>query len=143
MTTRAEVVAEAYTWMGTPWRHQHRTKGVAVDCAGLVIGVARQLGLVPPDFDFTGYGRQADGTLLAVCEQHMTRLPRDQMAAGDVLVVAVDQDPQHMGLLVPYRHGGLALIHASSTARKVVETRVMFARNFVFRAAYRLPGVQA
>lgn len=143
MTTPAEVIAEAYTWMGTPWRHQHRAKGVAVDCAGLVIGVARELGLVAPDFDFTGYGRQADGTLLAVCERFMQRIPRDQMAAGDVLVLAVESDPQHMGVLVPYRHGGLALVHASSAARKVVETRVMFARTFVFRAAFRLPGVGA
>lgn len=143
MTTRAEVIAEAYTWLSTPWVHQHRTKAVAVDCAGLVIGVARELGLVAPDFDFTGYGRQADGTLMAVCEQFMTRIPRDEMQAGDVLVVAVERDPQHMGVLVPYRHGGLSLIHASSTAREVVETRVMFARNFVFRAAFRLPGVEA
>ncbi len=142
MTTRAEVTAAAYGWMGTPWRHQHRTKGTAVDCAGLVIGVARELGLVAPDFDFTGYGRQADGTLLAVCERFMTRIPRDQMAAGDVLVVAVESDPQHMGILVPYRHGGLSLVHASSTARQVVETRVMFGRTFVFRAAFRLPGVE-
>jgi cell wall-associated NlpC family hydrolase len=142
MTTRAEVVAEAYTWLTTPWVHQHRTKGVAVDCAGLVIGVARELGLVAPDFDFQGYGRQPDGTLLAVCDKFMTRIPRDQMGPGDVLVGAVENDPQHMGILVSYRHGGLALVHASSTARKVVETRVMFARNFVFRAAYRLPGVE-
>lgn len=142
MTTAAEVVAEARAWMGTPWRHQHRTKVVSVDCAGLIIGVARELGLVAPDFDFTGYGRQPDGSLLTVCEQFMTRIPRDQMGPGDVLVVAVEHDPQHMGVLVPYRHGGLALIHASSTARKVVETRVMFSRTFVFRAAFRLPGVE-
>ena len=143
MTTRAEVIAEAYTWLAMPWKHQHRTKAVAVACAGLVIGVARELGLVAPDFDFTGYGRQPDGTLLAVCERFMTRIPRDEMQAGDVLVVAVENDPQHMGVLVDYRHGGLSLIHASSTAGKVVETRVMFARNFLFRASFRLPGVEA
>lgn len=142
MTTRAEVVAEAYTWMGTKWVHQHRTKGEAVDCAGLIIGVARELGLVAPDFDFTGYGRQPDGSLLVVCDQFMTRIPRGDMAPGDVLVVAAESDPQHMGIVVPYRHGGLALVHASSTARRVVETRVMFAPNFAYRAAFRLPGVE-
>lgn len=142
MTTAADIVAEAYTWLDTPWKHQHRTKGVAVDCAGLVIGVARELGLVAPDFDFTGYGRQADGTLLAVCERFMTRIPRDQMGPGDVLVVAVEADPQHMGVLVPYRHGGVSLVHAASNAGRVVETRVMFARTFAFRAAFRLPGVE-
>lgn len=142
MTTAAEVVAEARAWMDTPWRHQHRTKGVAVDCAGLIIGVARELGLVSADFDFTGYGRQPDGSLLAVCQLFMNRIPRDQMAAGDVLVVAAESDPQHLGIVVPYRHGGLALVHASSTARRVVETRLMFAPNFAYRAAFRLPGVE-
>lgn len=142
MTTRADIVAEARSWMDTPWVHQHRAKGVAVDCAGLVIGVARELGLVPGHFDFTGYGRQPDGTLLAVCERHMVRVPRAAMREGDVLVVTADQDPQHMGILVPYVHGGLALVHASSAAGRVVEHRVMFARNFAFRAAFRLPGVE-
>jgi cell wall-associated NlpC family hydrolase len=142
MTTSAEVVAEAYSWIGTPWVHQHRTKGLAVDCAGLVIGVARELGLVPAYFDVQGYGRQADGSLLSVCEQNMTRVPWDQARAGDVLVVSVGADPQHMGILVPYRHGGFAMVHACIISKKVVQTRVMFSQTMRFRGAYRLPGVE-
>lgn len=143
MTTSAEVITAAYGWSGTPWVHQHRSKGIAVDCAGLIIGVARELGLVAPEFDFTGYGRQPDGSLLDVCDQFMTRITWDQARAGDVLVVAVEADPQHMGILVPYRHGGFAMLHASSVARQVVETRVMFSRTMRYRASFRLPGVGA
>lgn len=138
---RDQIVAEARSWLGTPWVHQHRTKGVATDCAGLVIGVARALGLVAPDFDFTGYGRQADGTLLDVCDRFMTRTSWAEAQAGDVLVVAIKGDPQHMGVLVPYRHGGLALVHAASTAGEVIETRVMFSSMLRLRAVYVLPGV--
>jgi cell wall-associated NlpC family hydrolase len=139
--TRAQIVAEARAWLGTPWVHQHRTQGVAVDCAGLVIGVARNLGLVPPDFDVQGYGRQPDGTLLDVCTQSMRRVPQNAMQPGDVLVVSLDADPQHMGILVPYRHGGLALVHAASNAGRVIEHRLLLGAGMRYRASYALPGV--
>ena len=37
-----DIVTEARTWVRTPYHHQARLKGVGVDCAGLVIGVARR-----------------------------------------------------------------------------------------------------
>jgi cell wall-associated NlpC family hydrolase len=140
MTTRAEVVAEARSWLGTKWVHQHRRKGVAVDCAGLVIGVARALGLVPECFDVTGYVRVPDGSLLDRCGESMMQIEKSAMQPGDVLVVATDSEPAHMGILGDYRHGGLSLIHASN-GRGVVEHRLMFARNLRFKAAYAMPGV--
>ena len=76
MTTRADVVAEARTWLGTKWIHQHRAKGQGVDCAGLIICVVRDLGLLSADFDINGYSRMPDGTLLAVCDEHMDRIDR-------------------------------------------------------------------
>lgn len=142
MITRADIVAEARTWVGTPWVHQHRVKGHAVDCVGLVIGVARNLGLVPADFDVNGYSRMPDGHLLALCAQHMTPVARDAMQPGDVVVVAVEHDPQHMGILTPYPGGRLAMIHATSVGvRGVVESRLVFTRVLQFRAAFALPGV--
>ena len=142
MITRAQVVAEARSWVGTPWVHQHRTKGIATDCAGLVIGVARALGLVGADFDVPAYGRQADGTMLALCAAHMRRIAMDEMQPGDVVIVAVDREPQHMGIVSDYPGGRLAMVHATSTGpRGVVETRLVFARNLKFRAAFALPGV--
>lgn len=140
MKTRAEVVAEARSWAGTPWVHQQRTKGAAVDCAGLVIGVARALGLVPECFDIQGYVRVPDGSLLDRCGEVMTRIDKATMQPGDVLVVATDSEPAHMGILGDYRHGGLSLIHAANN-RGVIEHRLMFARNLRFKAAYALPGV--
>jgi cell wall-associated NlpC family hydrolase len=140
MSTRAAVVAEARAWLGTPWVHQQRSKGVAVDCAGLVIGVARALGLVPECFDIGGYVRVPDGTLIERCDQAMTRIDKAAMQPGDVLVVATDKEPAHMGILGTYRHGGMSLIHASN-GRGVIEHRLMFARNLRFKAAYVLPGL--
>jgi cell wall-associated NlpC family hydrolase len=140
--TGADVVTEARTWIGTPWVHQHTGKGSGCDCAGLVIGVARALGLVPSGFNVPAYGRQPNGTLLALCEEHMKPISRGQMAPGDVIAVATAQNPRHLGILADYVHGGLSLIHSTDIGKRgVVETRLMFAQNFRFVAAYRLPGV--
>lgn len=146
MTTRAEVVATARTWLGTPFQHQQTMKGVAVDCRGLVQGVAQELGLLPEDFGVEPYPRQPDGrTMLALCGQYMTRIEQAAMQPGDVVVVVVDAEPQHLGILGDYRHGGLSIIHASSRAPgargRVIETRLMFSRAQRFAAAYVLPGV--
>lgn len=143
MITRAEVVAEARTWIGTNYAHQQRTKGVAVDCAGLVIGVARNLGLVAPDFDIGGYPRQPDGTMLIRCEELMTRVPMNRMDVGDVAVMTFEVEPCHFAILGDYHAGGLTAIHAllrRGGSGKVVEHR-LDARLARVVAVYRLPGV--
>jgi len=113
--TRADVVATARSWLGTPYVHQHRTKGHGVDCVGLIIGVARELALVAPDFDVNGYERAPDGsTMLAQCDLFMDRIFMDQLRPGHVLVYEFDRrlGPQHLGIVGDYFDGGLSLIQA-------------------------------
>ena len=43
------VVAEALSWVGTPYRHQASRKGVGCDCLGLVRGVWRSLHSSEPE----------------------------------------------------------------------------------------------
>lgn len=53
MIARADVVAEALTWKGTPWHHKARLKGVGVDCAMFPAAVYEASGLiehVDPDY---------------------------------------------------------------------------------------------
>lgn len=140
---RPEIVAAARRHLGTPWVHQGRTPGVGLDCLGLAIVVARELGFVPADFDVNGYGRVPDGiSLPAGLAEHLVQVPRSRMAPGDVVAVAFDADPQHVGIVVPYRHGGLAMVHAASRTGKVEETRLMFSNAMRFTGAYQFPGVE-
>ena len=142
MTERTKVVAAARDWLGTPFHHQARLKRVGVDCIGLVIGVARELDMVHPDFDETGYSRYPDGrALMAMAREKMTWVPLDQMQIGDVVVVGFDKLPQHFGIIADYRHGGFSIIHAASAYGKVVEQRLMFSKAMFFVAAFQLPGV--
>ncbi len=46
---RLTIVSEAKTWLGTPYHHEARVKGVGVDCAQLLLAVysAPGVGLIP------------------------------------------------------------------------------------------------
>lgn len=46
--TRAAVVQEAHTWLGTPYHHHGRIKGAGVDCAMLLAEVFTRCKLVAP-----------------------------------------------------------------------------------------------
>jgi cell wall-associated NlpC family hydrolase len=141
MTAASAVVATARAMLGTPWMHQARLPGTALDCAGLVICTARALGLIPPGWEIADYPRSPDGTLCALCAAHMRPIAAPEL--GAVVLVGIERDPQHLGILGDYRHGGWSVIHASSAAGRVVETRLMWARNFSQAGLYRLPGVDA
>lgn len=51
---RAAVVAEARTWLRTPYHHAGTIKGAGVDCAMLPLAVYRATGLLP-EFSFDDY----------------------------------------------------------------------------------------
>jgi len=143
MTTRAQVVAEARSWLGTPWVHQHQTKGVAVDCAQHLIAVAQACGFVSPVLKVQDYGREPNGTILKLCSEHMDPIRQSDMLPGDVVVVMVEHQPQHLGIVADYLHGGLSVVHASNSSRKeVIESRLVFMRGFRFVAAYRFRGIE-
>lgn len=44
---RAAVAKEALTWLGTPYHHHARVKGVGVDCAQILLAIYPGLGLAP------------------------------------------------------------------------------------------------
>lgn len=147
--TRADVVRAARDWIGTPYIHQHRAKRHGVDCVGLVIGVARELGLVAPDFDVTGYAATPDGTtMLATCDTYMRRVPMDALQPGQVLVYVLHPKlgPQHMGIVGDYEIGGLSLIQALGKTNgkgEVVESNITRQPRKGWKPvqAYALPGV--
>lgn len=118
--TADQIVSEARSWIGVPFVHQGRSRQ-GVDCAGLVICVARSLGMVPADFDVNGYTKQPDGTMRSACEKYMVVSPP---TAGGVFMMRYEGEPQHMGFYANYRYGGLSVIHAVMSNGKVVEHRL-------------------
>lgn len=139
---RSEVIAAARGWLATPFRPQQSRKGEGCDCAGLIIGLAKELHLVDETFTAPPYRQQPDGTMQRLCDQHLIRLSRGAERPGDVVMMRFAKVPQHLGVVVPYRSDGLAVIHALMTVGKVCEHRLDARwRKFII-AAYAFHGVE-
>lgn len=139
--TRSQILHEARTWLGTPFHHQARTKGVGVDCAGLVIGVGQALGFSIEDHPRRNYSRfpVVGRSLINYVEKNGIQVPIDQAAVGTVLVFWIHKRtrPQHMAIVAP--HG--KIIHAWYEAGEVVETHLGPYWDERTHAAYDYEGV--
>lgn len=118
---RLEAIAAARACLDTPFVHQGRIAGLALDCAGLGVHVMKVLGL--PVVDFLGYGRNPHkGMLLDGMESQpaLVRIPRSQSKAGDVLLIRIGSEPSHVAI----QTGDDSIIHAYQTVGRVVEHRM-------------------
>lgn len=117
--TGADVVAAARRYLGARWTHQGR-RDSAMDCAGLVLKVARDVGAFT--LEKADYGRHAvDESMLELCRAHFDEVDPAEARPGDVAVMRF-QANRHIGFFGDYPGGHLSLIHAYSRApRQVVE----------------------
>lgn len=100
------VVAEALTWLGTPYRHQGSRKGVGCDCLGLIRGVWRAVYGAEPERPgpYSADWAEAGGRdrLIDAARRHLVEKPVGAMAPGDVLVFRWRSHlpAKHCGILV-------------------------------------------
>lgn len=140
MRNRADLVHDVLTAacsaLNTPFRHQGRTLR-GLDCAGLIVWCAECAGL---DYvDQGDYPRQpSNGRLEAALEMQpcLVRIPVATAAAGDVLLIKFNGDPQHLAL-----HAGKTMIHAWEKTGKVCEHDLDEWRSGKIVAAYRFVEV--
>lgn len=87
MIARYEIVQTARQYLGTPYHHCGRLKGVGIDCIGLVRCVGQELGLPGSNHDLKGYSRQPDGvTLEREFGKVLEKISPEEALVGDVLV---------------------------------------------------------
>ena len=90
MTTPDRIVAEARTWIGTPYRHQASLKGVGCDCLGLLRGVWRALHgnepEMPPAYAPDWAEATGEERLAAAARRHLTEVDPQDAEPGDVLL---------------------------------------------------------
>lgn len=120
--TSEAIVAKAREYIGTRWTHKGRTKGVGVDCVGLLVGVFTELGVgVADDLEYSS-GDEFD-RLSARLELYGEVVATPE--AGDVVLF---RNTRHVGTQPMLNHVGIStgegFIHAWSTpsAMRVVET---------------------
>jgi len=139
--SRAQVVAEARSWLKTRHVHQGRTKGVGVDCVGLLTGSAAALG--QSTYDRTDYAPLGDMShLVGLLDEHALRIQSTEIQPADIVVLDINGQP-HLGILGDYPIGGqLTLIHALVARGEVVEHRLdsVWRRRII--GAWKWPDVE-
>jgi len=87
---RSQIVAEARSWIGTPYRHQGSLKGIGCDCLGLVRGVWRVvLGAEPeraPPYAPDWAEAAREERLAQAALRHLTPVDIGAFEPGDVLL---------------------------------------------------------
>ena len=115
--TADEVIAAARAELGTPFMHQGRLPGIALDCAGLAVVVARHW------YDVTepaAYSRGPSNGQLEYWIEHQDFIERVTSApvAGNLLLMRFGNEPQHIAFCA-----GDTMIHSYSNVGKVTEHR--------------------
>jgi NlpC/P60 family putative phage cell wall peptidase len=96
VVSRADIIAEARSWIGTPYAHQASVKGIGCDCLGLVRGVGRAVyGEEPePPPPYSRDWAEAHGreTLAEAAGRHMIAVATDKIRPADVLLFAMKEN---------------------------------------------------
>lgn len=135
------VVDAAKRWLGTPYRHQHSTKGVGCDCLGLVRGVYRETvgpePETPPNYSPSwGEGGRQE-VLLAAADRNLVLV--EEWGVGDVLIFRMRRGmlAKHCGIVSSATH----MIHSCQGAGEVTETPLGHYWLSRIAGAFRYPEV--
>ena len=140
--TRTFIVAEARSWIGTPYRHQASLKGVGCDCLGLVRGVWRAvIGDEParaPPYSRDWAEASGDEAFARAARTHLVEIGRDDFLPGDVLLFRYA--PHY-----PAKHAAIVtaselMVHAHDGAC-VAEAAIAPWWRRRLACAFRFPGV--
>jgi len=145
MTTRDDVITTAREWKGTPYKHQHSTRGAGCDCLGLIRGVYRDLygtePETPPNYSPSWGEAGRRELMMEAAGRHLIQIQRIEDARpGDVLIFRMRRGhiAKHCGILVSDTH----MIHAYQGAKEVTESAMVpYWRNRVV-GVFSYPGVE-
>lgn len=145
MITREDIVNEATSWYETPYHHKARLKGVGVDCAMLVAGVAIQLNILPTDFVIPEYSVQwhlhnDEEKLLEILDgvNCIKLANKEDAQLGDILTFQYGRVTSHLGILINDNQ----IIHARVDFGKVVINDLDEDMLNRWTNTYRFPGVE-
>ena len=112
--TADEIVSAARAEIGTPFMHQGRIPGKALDCAGLAVVVAGKWFAVAEP---RAYGRSPHlGLLQEWVEAQDFLEPTGKPEAGGLMLMRFGKEPQHLAICA-----GETMIHSYGSVGKVVE----------------------
>lgn len=140
--TRAAIVTEARSWIGTRYRHQGSLKGVGCDCLGLVRGVWRScIGdepELPPPYAPDWAEAHGEETLAQAALRYLVKIKPAEIDAGDVLLFRWREG--YVAKHVAIASGEGTMIHAHDGAAVCEVALTPWWRRHLAHA-FRFPGV--
>jgi cell wall-associated NlpC family hydrolase len=127
--TRQNVAQEALTWLGTPYHHHARIKGVGVDCVQLLCGVFEAVGLVPPittgHYPVDWHLHHSEEVFSGSLDQYAhLRSPGTTPQVGDMLLFQFGRTFSHGSIVVGHDSDGAVLLVHSYVKRGVIVSRL-------------------
>lgn len=122
---RKEIISEARSWAGTPFKHQGRIKHIGCDCIGLIAGVFSILNLRIRDkkvseFDIKNYSRIPRNNLLRNTLDKI--FPEtEEIKEGNLFLMRFLKEPQHVGFISKADGDNISIIHSYQQSKGVVE----------------------
>ena len=114
-------MSAARQYLGARYRHRGRDRS-GMDCAGLLLAVANDLGLPAPSGPIA-YSQLPDVDLLdRMLRTYAIRCR--SLEPGAVVRMSILNRAQHVGILGDYPGGDLSLIHVNGAIGKVCEHRL-------------------
>lgn len=144
MATRAQLLTEGLTWLGTPWKHRTCLKGKGVDCVRLIEGIAKAVGIFdpawkPPIYSPEWHLHKNEEMLQQVMQElGFVLLPLAARLPGDVLGLQFGRVVSHLGLAAPADE----ILHSTLDIGHVVLQRLGGDLERRLRVCYRFPGVE-
>lgn len=142
---RTEIITIAQTWLGTPYHHHARLKGVGVDCAQLVAGVALEVGLMTakqaeaiPNYPTQWHLHNHEEKLLEQLELFgCIQVDKSGTRVGDIVCFKFGRTTSHLGIMI----NETQFIHARFDIKRVVCNTMNedWAKRWTY--TYKFPGV--
>jgi NlpC/P60 family putative phage cell wall peptidase len=145
--TRSQVTAKAREYIGTPFQHQGRLKGRALDCVGLPLCVLDELGIIDTTgvpfkkTDNANYSSQPqDEFVHQEAIRRMISIPFEELQDGDMVTLRVPSIPCHVAIICT-TCGVRGMIHAYTGNGKCVEHVMDKKWRRRIAGCFRFPGV--
>lgn len=130
---RQKIINEARSWIGSPFRHQGRSKQ-GVDCAGLIYVVYKNTVGLEPDKDFTFYQEKPSSIFVfRAIRSYATRIKECDAGPADVIIISFNNSATHLGIMTD-----IGIIHSDAIVGRVIEQESLSGRIVAY---FRMKGV--
>lgn len=127
-TQRAAIIAEAQSWIKTPYHGHSCLKGHGVDCGQLIYGVFHGVGLVgeialPKDYSLQVAKHRVSTEYVDIVDQYFREIPESEVQPGDLVVYKLGHSFSHAAIVISWpdyvihaeEHHGVAGTHGIKT----------------------------